>query len=414
MCNEAVADTGHAQVNASSIQIMRVSNASGSYEDVVLRPKTGVQHHRLARSLAAISGLFKTTHRHSGTNQQKKNGGNVPNESSHVKHRFSNGDTEGMKRRKIWNFFKLKEKLPRNDDVDADATPSFQHFQEPLNFERPSLVGGDINSYCDAEWYDLNKVEMSLFEERLSNVVSEFRRYNISTKNGSGCGVSTNVLRSHNNLSRLCVSNGENDIPEIQNHFEIKQSIQPKKPVRPLILIDNNITTKAIDVVSNCDFNESCKISSGFGSSESNTNSPQEFARRFKEFSNSPATSDFFEAAFSSVQSNVSNECVPITGSHAVTGVVNSATASQSNVKNMQKTSKNSHIQINSKRLFGMLYGKHTLSPPVNTTPQNKSPMNCRTKKVRNGTPFKIRPTKENQMHVATVASQRLFYPLKI
>lgn len=398
MCNEAVkmisnSSHHHQTANASSIQIMRVSNASGSCEDVVLRPKPAAQSQsRLARSLAAISGVFKSI-RVSGIDQ-KKNDENLTNVSAQ----------KTKTKRKTWNIFKLKEKIP------CDAMPSFQRFQEPLNIERPSLARGniDINGYNDAEWYDLNKDEMSLLEARVSNIVSDFNSYNQTRSKRSS--ESSNALWSRNdNLSTSCKSNDEYCIPETQTNANSKQNhstalTQPipisKKSVEPMILIDE-IMTKSIDFDCNCNFDESCKLSSGFGSGESDTNSPREFVRKFKAFTNSPTTNDFFEKAFSSNQSNDSNECLPIT---TTTNTYDDATTTQLPIiKNMQKTSKKHRTQINPRKLFGILNGVHTPSSPVNVTPQNKSPKECRAKKVRNGTPFKIRSMKQKQMYVTEV-----------
>lgn len=424
MCNEAVKMTSnasnhqhhhqhdHHQANAPSIQIIRVSNASGSCEDVVLRPKPSAQSQRLARSLAAISGLFKSI-RNSGINHTK-NDENLTKKSPPT--------TKTKPKRKAWNIFKLKEKTP------YDAIPSFQRFQEPLNIERPSLARGnfDINGYSDAEWYDLNKDEMSLLEARVSNIVSDFNSYNKISNSGSSSSEScesSNTLWSRNNLSTSCKSNDENCIPETQTNANIKQehstlvqSIRSKKSVEPMILIDD-IMTKPIDCDCDCDcncnFDESCKLSSGFGSGESNTNSPRVFVRKFKAFTNSPTTSDFFKKAFSSNQSNDSNGCLqpPITATISTTiatttaatyGDATTITQLPIAVKNMQKTSKKHRIQINSRKLFGILNGVHTPSSSVNVTPQNKSPTECRTKKVRDGTPFKIRSLKQKQMYVVT------------
>lgn len=394
MCNQVDSSDETPVAATSSIQIMRVANASGGYEDVVLRPKTAAQKHRLARSLAAISGFFKSS-RVSETNRTKTN-----------EHSPIASHTPTAKR-KTWNFFKLKEK----QEAHSDAMPSFQHFQEPLNIERPSLARGDINLYGDAEWYDLNKDEMNLFEARLSTVVHEFNRYNKIGGQRAGCGSgdgeSSNALWSQNYLSTSYKSERENRKAPMANHCQRMQSICccSKESAKPVILIDD-IMTKSIDCHCHCDSDESCKLSSGFGSDGSDTNSPQEFARRLEAFTNSPTTSDFFETAFCQpIHSNVSNECIA-----AATAVasINLATAtSPITPKTMQKTSKKYHIHINFGRLFGMLYGKRTSSrASVNVTLQHKSATVGRSKKVHNGTPFKRHPMKQKRMYVTEVESQ--------
>lgn len=409
MCNEAVkmtSNSSHHQTNASSIQIMRVSNASGSCEDVVVPSKpASVRRHRVARCLAVLSGWFKSV-RDCGINLKK-----IDENSTRATR-----TTKRKTKRKPWHLFKLKGKtLP----YDA-AQPSYQHFQEPLNVERPSLAGGniDMNGYSDAEWYDLNKDEMSLFEAQVSNIVSDFNGYSKINSNGisdrgddgsnSGIGESSNSLWSHHNLSMPCKSNVVNPAPETipasvnsskPNHITRTQPIRSKKSVEQMVLIDD-IRMKPIDSDGNCNFDESCKLSSGFGSDESDANSPREFVRKFHAFTNSSATSDFFEKAFSYHRTNDSNEHSPATT--ATTSA--DATIQLPILKNMQKMSKKHRIQINSRKLFGMLSEEHTPSLPVNMTPQNKSPPECRTEKVRNGTPFKICCSiKLKQMHVTEI-----------
>lgn len=383
VCNEAekMASTSGHQTDSSSIQIMRVSNASSSYEDDVLRAEPAVQTNRLAKYLAAISGLFKSFRRNNGTNH-KKNDENAKKVTP--THEFKR-DTNKTKS-KTWNIFKLKEKTP------YDTTSSFLRFDKPSNHEDPSLLRGDVNMYSDAQWYDLNKDEMSFLEAQVSTIVSEFN----SCKQISGNSVSngsepSNSLWSHSNLLTSFKPNARNLLTKTANNI---QAIHSKKPIKPMILIDD-IMTKPIN--SDCDSHsdESCKLSSGFGSGESNTNSPQEFVRKFKPFSKSPSTSTYRNAIFSSNQSN--HDATPL----AIR-------------KTMEETLKKHRMQINSRKLFGILCGKHTSPPPVNVTPQYKSPSECRSKRVRNGTPFKIRSMQQKQTHVTEVESQRLVYPIEM
>lgn len=417
MCNEAEQMTARAsQANASSVQIMRISDASGSYEDVVLRPKHIDHNCRLVRSLAAISGLFKSN-RESGANHEENVDDNSPTTISSSADAFKGAAKKAKK--KTWNIFKSKKKI-------RDASPSFHHFQEPLNIERLSLaMGGGIDTYNDTEWYDLNKEEMSLLEARLSDILNDIHIYNPSESEsdsdrsniGQHRTVSPNILRSHN-LSKSCQSNEitsnvnpfeaninkelpihsadisieQHDNALIQpttnecsempaelnvsfvstdsNGYAVMRPIHAKNLVEPTILIDD--ITKTLSLQRNYNSDDSCNLSSGFGS-DSDGNSPQKFLA----FANSPATSDFSEA-FPSGQSNQCSPTTPLL------------------TKNMQKTSKKRRLQIKSRKLFGMLYVKHLTSPTnVTPTPQNKSPTECQEKKVHKGTPFKLRLLKQ-------------------
>lgn len=383
--NEAEQMVGSAEQGiASSVQIMRISDASGSYEDVVLRPKETDHNCRLARSLAALSGLFKSN-RESGANHEE-NAENFPKVSP------SSDAKQKKSKKKSWNIFKLKKKV-------RDASPSFHHFQEPLNVERLSLAMGGINTYSDTEWYDLNREEMSLFEARVSDILNDFNGYNqinddteselkLDVESMHRCDigrhltVSSNILWSHN-LSVSCHSNdnvsnvnllGANlnkdqihsdvyiehaldalalasatecsasvelnvsFVSTDSNGYAVMQPIHAKKYVEPTILIDDDIT-KSVNFHRNYyNSDDSCNLSSGFGS-DSDGNSPLKSSA----FAHSPATSDFSEA----FPSGSSNECSPTTPFLT---------------KNMQKTSRKRRLQIKSRKLFGMLYVKHTPS----------------------------------------------------
>lgn len=381
MCNEGEQTTLNASCQAntvSSIQIMRESNASASCEDIVLRPKPAVQCHRLARSVTAISGLFKSI-RESGTNHKKKD-----ENAQNVSPPLSLCDTKRTKC-KTWKMFKSKEKQPPS----FDALPSFQRFQEPLNIERLSLARGDIDVQSIAEWYDLNKDEMSLCETRASNIVSEFNSYiyNHNQISSSSNGESLNALWPHNNLSTFCQLGSS-----VQYPCMAIQSIPPNKSVEPINLIDD-FMTKTVESKCNCNFDESCKLSSGFGSGF-DINS----TRKSTEYTDSPTNfGDFSETVFPFDQSNVSSECLPSIIAAATTNTT-ATTAPLPPIKNMQKSSKKHRIQINSRKLFGILRGKHTPSL-VDVTPQNKSPTECQGKKLRHGTPFKLRTMKPKQTH---------------
>lgn len=400
MCNEAEQMTAKAsQANASSVQIMRISDASGSYEDVVLRPKHIDHNCRLVRSLAAISGLFKSN-RESDANREDNVENHLP--TAKLSSVDTSKGTAKKAKKKTWNIFKSKKKV-------RDASPSFQHFQEPLNIERLSLaMGGGIDTYSDTEWYDLNKDEMSLLESRLSDILNDIHIYNQSESGsdsdrsniGQHRTVSPIILRSHN-LSKTCQSNNntfnvnpfetniieepidsthiyiEHDnalreprageysampaelnvssVSTDSNGYAVVQPIHAKNLLEPTILIDDITKTLRLQRYYNSD--DSYNLSSGFGS---DFDSPQKFLA----FANSPATSDFSEA-FPSGQSNQCSPTTPLL------------------TKNMRKTSKKRRLQIKSRKLFGMLYVKHLTSPTnVTPTPQNKPPTEYQEKKV--------------------------------
>lgn len=204
VCNEAEQMT--------TPQVMRITDETGSYEDVVLRTKDNPTR-RLARSLAVLSGLFNLN-RESGENQDKK-------------------DEFRAARKKSWNIFKPKKKC-------VIETPSFQHFQEPLNIERLSFPISPIDNR-DLEWYDLNKEEMNKIEMRMSDILNKFNSfsptnydYKLESPTESLAGspdsecelqsecesqflcrydqnlsISSNILRSHN-LSASCQSTDNN------------------------------------------------------------------------------------------------------------------------------------------------------------------------------------------------------------
>lgn len=373
MCSEAVKmswKSSH-QTNASSIPVMRESNATSSGEDVHSHFEPAIRSRRLAKSFAVLTGWFKSIR--AGGMNPNRNDENLT-KTTHTK----------RTKRNPWNIFKLNAKK-----MPYDATPSYQHFEEPLNIERPSLAAGkiDMNGYCDAEWYDLNKDEMSFFEARVSSIVSSFNSCNkISVSNRANSDESSHTLWSQNNLSTSCKSNDENRKPETtqtsasteHNHFA---------SVEQMVLI-NDIMTKPIDFDGDCNSDESCKLSSGFGSDDSDTNSPREFVRKFQAFTKAIATSDFYE--------NDSNGCLPISAAIVATSTTSAAfttadaATSSPIVKNMQKMSKKHRTQINSRKLFGIPSEEHMPSLPANVTPQNKSRTECQTQKVRNGTPFKV------------------------
>lgn len=423
---------------------MRISDASGHYEDVILRPK-GELNRRLARPLAVISSLFKSNRENSVNHEE-----NEPKLSYDVLDDDDGDDGDGgdgdddddkndqkkFKKRSSWNIFKSKRKNQRRME-----TPSFQHFQEPLNIERLSLpIGGNGAAIdMDLEWYDLNKEEMSLFEARMSDIVSEFNNYSQTSGESESesiyrCNlsrhltVSSNILWSHN-LSVSCQSNGnasninllganinkdqinsdiyiENGEILAQNVFGSGQNssfvstdsdgytVMPpflsKKYIEPTNLIDSVI--KSMDSHLKYDSDESSHLSSGFGSDTGDAATPQKSIP----FINSPTTSDFSDA----YPSDKSNECSP-------------TISTTETAKNMQKISKKRRLRIQSRKLLGMLHVKHMPSSSssssssetqsqsksqtvsnVMPTPQNKSPIECM-KKVYKGTPFKIRLSKQ-------------------
>lgn len=388
MCNEAEQMTAStSQAGASSLQIVRVSNASGSYEDVVLRPKDPEPICRLARSLAALSGLFKSN-RETGANQEKPEAKNPISAKESIMC-ASKTDKKTVKR-KNWKIFRSKQK-------HRDESPTFQHFQEPLNIERMSV--GPLAISSDAEWYDLNKDEMSLLEARLSTIVNQFNNYSpIRINSGSdsesidgnkircSLAISSNILWSHNlsmscqsgdngshinllgaNLNPLqmpndvCIEDG-GEILAIEtlkasfvgadsNEYAVIQSIHSKKSHEPTTIL-NDGCTQSSNLHSNHNLNDSSNASSGFGS-DSDQNTPQKSIDDDGAANNSPATSDFSEG----FPSDQSNGCSPITPLHTR--------------NTMQKASKKCRLQIKSRKLFEKLYVKHNaieIERDTNTT----------------------------------------------
>ncbi|XP_031620918.1 uncharacterized protein LOC116339276 [Contarinia nasturtii] len=417
--------TSHTNASPSSVQIMRISDASGHYEDVILRPKTEEKHQkqnnrRLARPFAVISGLFKSHRERNSTNQDEND-----ENSQHEHHRHT---VKPKSKRRSWNIFKSKKK-------NRDESPlTFQHFQEPLNVERVSLPIGPIAN--DAEWYDLNKEEMSLFEARISMIVNEFNNNCNQTVGESEsesihhCDlsryltVSSNILWSHNLSLSIESSNGNasnvnllganinkdqihssvyiednyNDIskslPQPVNALDtlnltfvstdsdgyaIMQPISSEKYVKPKLLIDMKSDSPADD--SQCNVSDdSSNISSGFGS-DFDACSPQKLSVNAPA-TNSPATSDFLEACPS--------PATPLKNMH-------------------KKTLKRCRLQLKSRKLFGMLRVKQyrpsksyvtpssqndsPILPSIPPPPQSISP-EC-TKKIYKRTPFKVHLLKE-------------------
>lgn len=414
-------------------QIIRVSDASGSYEDVVLRPKVE-QHNnrRLARPLAVLSGLFKS-HRESGANQEENASENLPKSLLLMP---SGGVVDKQKisqkkPKKInWNIFKSKKK-------HRDDTPTFQHFAEPLNIERVSVPIGAPHIDSDAEWYDLNRDEMSLFEAKVSDIVNEFNSGNQIIGDsesesmyhydlGRHLTISTNILWSHN-LSMSCNStgnasninllganinrdqiksdifivderrSGNGDVCELYGRrsstdsvdsdgYAIMQPIFPSKKMFPIeqpILIDDIMTgaryNSDSEIIVNSDV--ASNLSSGFGSDSDecshsgSSSSPQKSIT----YVASPATSDFSEV-FPSPATSATMATTPLTA------------------KKMQKPTKK--CRFGSRNLLGMLYAKHTPSPSnVTQTPPNKSSPECM-KKVHKGTPFTVRRSKKVETNV--------------
>ncbi|XP_055310338.1 uncharacterized protein LOC129573607 [Sitodiplosis mosellana] len=407
-------------------QIMRVSDASGSYEDVVLRPKTE-QHNnrRLARPLAVLSGLFKS-HRESGANQEENASENLT--KSLIPPVVDSKINQKKPKRISWNIFKSKKK-------HRDESPSFQHFQEPLNVERVSLPIGPSHIDNDAEWYDLNREEMSVFEAQVSDIVNEFNNGNQMIGDsesesiyhcdlGRYLTISTNILWSHN-LSMSCQSNGNasninllganinrdqihsdifiedertseiedvctfdvrrNSIDSVDSDgYAIMQPILPFKKEQP-ILIDDIMTARY-------DSDVSSNLSSGFGSDHSDSDdggsksSPQNPCSSIT-FAASPATSDFSEA-------------FPSPATSTSTGMATTPLTA----KTMQKTSKKRRFR--SRNLLAMLYAKHTpLLSNVTQTPPNKLSPECM-KKVHKRTSFKVRLSKKDERSVREKSSQ--------
>lgn len=435
VCNEAQQMTSITVQDGSSSEqeVMRVSDASGHYEKVLIRrrrrqihqqqsPK-GDNHHRLSRPLAVLSGLFKSNRENSVNHEE-----NLPKFSSCG---MANGDgdvdagendnkkSKKLKKRASWNIFKSKRKNQRTD------IPSFQHFQEPLNIERMSLPFGRgcaASHTADLEWYDLNKEEMSLFEARMSDIVKDFNNFS-QTSGGSECEldsiyrchrlgrpstISSNILWSHN-LSMSCQSSNVNasninllgaNINKDQLHSDVyiedgellAQNILCSESRRNSSFISTDsdgyavmqpvILSKKCIEPRNYDSDGSNHLSSGFGSdSEPQKSMP---------FINSPPTSDFSDA----YPTDKFNECSP-----TLTSTIPE--------KNMQNIPSKRRLRIKSRKLLGML---HMPSPPISPSasqtewyvmpiPRNKSPPPPPsipdTKRVYKGTPRKIRSSKQ-------------------
>lgn len=375
-CNEAEQMTCHrkSHANVSAEQMMRVSDASGSDEEVVLRPKSQQPNRRLARPLAVISGLFNRESGNGSSSNQEEINGQYPKPLAFYDNTDDNSKQQKKSKRSSWNIFKnLNKKKIR------DSSPSFQHFAEPLNIERVSLpIGPPMDS--DTEWYDLNKDEMSLFEARVSDVINEFnsgyqRVSDFESESIYRCDigrhltVSSNILWSHN-LSLSCQSNinllGAN-INKLQIHsdvfieegetlpqttayasplnasfastdsdgYAVMQPI-PHKYIKPIMLIDDHYSS-----------DESSNASSGFGS-DSDGNSP--------------------------IASTSARSTIPISRASSDSSPLAQLGACSPSVaaKPMQKASKKRRLQIKSRKLLEMLHVKPTPSQSnrnVTTTP---------------------------------------------
>lgn len=125
------------------MEVFRVSDASGTFQDVVLRPKSQ-RARRLPRPLAVFSNLFKF---------QRSNSSEKSRPHSQYRERIE----------QIISVFKKK---PSSEL----AAPSFQHFQQPLNEECCSDVM--LGSLANMEWYDLNQAEMNAIEGRVTEILS--------------------------------------------------------------------------------------------------------------------------------------------------------------------------------------------------------------------------------------------------
>lgn len=171
------------------VEVFRVSDASGTFQDVVLRPKSQ-RGRRLPRPLAVFSNLFKS---------QRSNYSEKSRPHSQYRERID----------QIISIFKKKP------EAEPDA-PSFQHFQQPLNEERCSDVM--LGSLANMQWYDLNQAEMNALEGRVTEILNQL---NGNTKMAeadieSMCNldflrrltISSNILWSHNlSQSQLEVKN---------------------------------------------------------------------------------------------------------------------------------------------------------------------------------------------------------------
>lgn len=177
---EIVLSTDHDQSKVdesgeASMEVMRVADESGIYEEVQLRPKDK-NRRRLARPLAVVSGLFNLN-RNSNDPTKGKND---------VLRRQSTPEPKKDNDRKSWNIFKPKMRKTIH-------LPSFLHFDQPSNIDRLSLSSGkSLDRYSD--WFNLNVTEMKECDAHIQEILQEQRKEKLPIRHS----VSNHVLNCHN------------------------------------------------------------------------------------------------------------------------------------------------------------------------------------------------------------------------
>lgn len=426
-------------------QIERISDAaSGCYEDVVLRPKSEQNNNRrLVRPFAVFSGLFKSHRKSRDVNQEE----NVTENSAKFLSScviVDNKDIKIKPKKKSWNIFKSKKKTQR------DSSPSFQHFQEPLNVERVSLpIGPYVDKYNDAEWYDLNREEMSLFEARVSDIVNEFnqnssqivcdseteslylcdlsRYFTISTN------ISQNILWSHN-LSVECQSNSN---PSHISHINLLGANNNRDQIHSDVFIENEEEDIVVDDQTEntklCgSFNK--RLNSSFASIDSDGYTVMQPILQLSQkkypveptvlidntMTTKPTTAtdycyNYNSDDFSNLSSGFGSDsdgggcsspherqqsmafafavASPATSDFSEafpSPALTTNTTPLTTANSTQKTKKCQSLRIRSRKLLSILYAKQMPSN-VTTTQQNKSSPECiQQKKMFKGTPFKV------------------------
>lgn len=159
----------------ASIEVMRVADESGIFEEVQLRPKEKSRH-RLARPLAVVSGLFKLNRNSNDSTVGKTD----------TLRRQSTPEVKKDSDRKSWNIFKTKNRK-------TVELPSFLHFDQPSNIDRLSLSSGkSLERYSD--WFNLNVDEMKECDDHIKEMLHEQRKEELPIRHS----VSNHVLNCHN------------------------------------------------------------------------------------------------------------------------------------------------------------------------------------------------------------------------
>lgn len=400
--------------NDSPAEIVRISDASGEYHEVILRPKCN-RNRRKMRPIAVISDLFKPSRAKGSANQDMEMVPELPKRrskcTSSAPPAYSTNDAKPF-----WNVFK-KQNRKQHDQ----SPPTFRRFQQPLDVDRLSGVTNDSNCK-DLEWYDLNNDEMSLIEARLSSVKNQLNIDDTDTDfvhnldRTQRLTVSSNILWSHNlsmsSLPNVDVSGinllGANankdqmhsdvfiEADEINVMYDtvpnqsqrLNYSIESTDSngyaiMRPILVSNKNKTVEELqsltidDITKNINFRrdyESSGSSSGFGS-DCET-SPESIPSN-----NSPATSDYMEEKTPSFTSKQTQ-----TPSTAING---------------RESLENRRCSIKPKNLLHIIStdsNENSESTDVQKTPAHKAKKSI-AKKVRKGTPYKLNLTKRFEIY---------------